>query len=177
MKAPLDTLIALAVQFAVVSLLAFGGANAVVPEIHRQAVEAHRWMSDAEFTSLFAIAQAAPGPNLMISTLVGWKAAGIPGALVATLAICAPSCLLTFWAAKAWERYREAPLGRALGGGLAPVTVGMVAAAAWLLARAADRDARLAMVTAATAVTVCFTRVNPLWCLAAAAGLGLAGVL
>ncbi|MBA3812683.1 MAG: chromate transporter, partial [Caulobacteraceae bacterium] len=91
-----DTLTALFVQFAILSLLAFGGANAVVPEIHRQAVEINHWMSDADFAALFAIAQAAPGPNFMISTLVGLKAAGLAGALVATVAMCAPSCLLAF---------------------------------------------------------------------------------
>ncbi|HLZ83580.1 MAG TPA: chromate transporter [Caulobacteraceae bacterium] len=179
MKDPLgDTLGALAAQFTLLSLLAFGGANAVVPEMHRQAVDVHHWMSDADFTALFAIAQAAPGPNFMVSTLVGWKAAGLAGALVATAAMCAPSCFLTYWVAKAWDRFREAAWRRALAGGLAPVTVGLVAATFWLLARAADRDVRLGLVTAATvAVAYCFTRLNPLFCLAAAAGLGLLGLL
>lgn len=172
-----DTLGALAVQFTLLSLLAFGGANAVVPEMHRQAVDVHHWMSDADFTALFAIAQAAPGPNFMVSTLVGWKAAGIAGAMVATVAMCGPSCLLTYWVAKAWDRFREAPWRRALAAGLAPVTVGLVAATFWLLVRAADRDIPLGLVTAATLATVYFTRLNPLWCLAAAAGLGLFGLL
>ena len=101
-----DTLLALALQFAGLSLVAFGGANAVIPEIHRQAVDVHHWMTDQDFASLFAIAQAAPGPNFLVSTLVGWKAAGLLGALVATAAMCAPSCLLTFWVAKVWDRYR-----------------------------------------------------------------------
>ena len=94
------------VQFAGLSLVAFGGANAVIPEIHRQSVEVHHWMTDKDFAALFAIAQAAPGPNFLVATLVGWKAAG-PGALVATAAMCGPSCVLTFWVAKAWDRYRE----------------------------------------------------------------------
>jgi len=177
MKTAGDTLLALFVQFALLSLLAFGGANAVVPEMHRQAVEVRHWMSDAEFTALFAIAQAAPGPNFMVSTLVGWKAAGLAGALVATLAMCAPSCLLTYWAAKAWDRYREAPWRQALAKGLAPVTVGLVAATAWLLMRAADLDARLAAITVGTAAVAYLTRLNPLWALGAAAGLGLLGLV
>jgi len=72
-----DILVALALQFAGLSLVAFGGANAVIPEIHRQAVEVHHWMTDQDFASLFAIAQAAPGPNFLVTTLVGWKAAGL----------------------------------------------------------------------------------------------------
>jgi chromate transporter len=177
MKPVSDTLTALALQFGVLSLLAFGGANAVVPEIHRQAVAVHHWMSDKDFAALFAIAQAAPGPNMMISTLVGWKAAGIAGALIATAAMCAPSCLLTFAAVKVWDRFREARWRAVVIGGLAPVTVGLVSASAWLLTRAADLQWRLAVVTAATALVGYFTKLNPLWCLAVAAVLGLAGVL
>ena len=77
-------LVTLAFQFAMMSLLAFGGANAVVPEIHRQAVEIGFWMTERQFADLFAISQAAPGPNVMIVTLVGYHVAGFLGALVAT---------------------------------------------------------------------------------------------
>ncbi len=177
MKPAGDALLGLFVQFTILSLLAFGGANAVVPEMHRQAVEVSHWMTDADFTALFAIAQAAPGPNVMISTLVGWRAAGIPGALVATAAMCGPSCLLTFWVAKLWDRYRAAPWRRAIAAGLAPVTVGLVAATAWLLVRGADLNVRLAAITLATGLAAAFTRLNPLWLLAVAAGLGLLGLV
>jgi len=172
-----DTLLALALQFAGLSLVAFGGANAVIPEIHRQAVDVHHWMTDREFAALFAIAQAAPGPNFLVSTLVGWKAAGLAGALTATAAMCAPSCLLTYWVAKAWDRYRETEWRAAVGGGLAPVTVGFVFSSAFVLVRAADADWRLALVTAASAGVVFFTKLNPLWCLGAAALLGVTGLL
>ena len=171
------TLWAIVVQFATLSLLAFGGANAVVPEIHRQSVDVHHWMSGRDFAALFALAQAAPGPNFLISTLVGWKAAGLAGALLATAAMCAPSCLLTYWAAKVWDRHREATWRIVLAAGLAPVTVGLVSASAWLLAGSADRGWRLTLVTIATAAAAFFTRLNPLWWLAAAAGLGYLGVL
>jgi chromate transporter len=170
-----QTLATLFFQFAMLSMLAIGGANAVVPEIHRQAVEMNHWMGDKDFAALFAIAQAAPGPNFLISTLVGWKAAGLPGALVATLAMCAPSCLFTYVIVRIWDRYREVPLRIAVAAGLEPVTVGLVSASAWLLARGADHGWRLAAATAATALMGYFTRLNPLWCLAAAAALGAAG--
>jgi chromate transporter len=168
---------ALTAQFAVLSLVAFGGANAVIPEIHRQSVGLHHWLSDAEFADLFAIAQAAPGPNVMISTLVGWKVAGVTGGLVATLAMCAPSCVLTYFVAGVWDRYRETRWRAAIGAGLAPVTVGLVAASAEVLAHAADLQWRLALVTTATAVVAYVSKLNPLWCLGAAAALGFAGVL
>lgn len=167
----------LAVQFLGLSLMAFGGANSVVPELHRQAVDVHHWMSGRDFAALFAIAQAAPGPNVMIVTLVGWRVAGVAGALTATAAMCGPACLLAVAASKAWDRYRETPLRVAMATGLTPVTVGLIGASAWLLIRAADTSVRLSLVTAATALVACFTRLNPLWCLAAAALLGLAGAV
>jgi len=176
-KAGGGVLCVLAAQFFGLSLMAIGGANAVVPELHRDVVDVHHWMSDRDFASLFAIAQAAPGPNVMIATLVGWKVAGLAGALVATVAMCAPACVLAVVAAKLWDRYRGAPLRAALAAGLAPVTVGLIGASAFLLIRAADANVRLAVVTAATAGVAYFTKLNPLWCLAAAAALGLAGLL
>ena len=177
MKALGDTLIALAVQFTILSLLAFGGVNAVIPEMHRQAVEAHHWMSDADFSALFAISQAAPGPNFMIATLVGWKTAGLAGAAVASLALCLPSCLLTYWAAKAWDRYRNTRLRRAIAAGLAPLTAGLVGSTALIMIRTGDRSVGLAATTLAVAALAYFTRLNPLWALAGAAALGLLGLL
>jgi len=177
MKALWSTLGALAVQFATLSLVAFGGANTVVPEIHRQSVAVHHWMTDREFAALFAISQAAPGPNVLISTLIGLKAAGLAGAIVATAAMCGPSCLLVFWVAKAWDRYRHTRWRAAVGAGIAPVAVGFVFASALVLVRAADSGWRFACVTAASAGVAYFTKLNPLWCLAAAALLGLTGVL
>jgi chromate transporter len=167
----------LVTQFAILSLMAFGGANAVVPEIHRQAVDVHHWMTDREFASLFAIAQAAPGPNFLVATLVGWKAAGLAGALAATAAMCAPSCLLTYWLVKAWDRYRESAWRNAIAAGVAPVTVGLIGSSALLLVRAADHGWKLGVITAATAGVAYFTRLNPLWCLAAAGGLGAVGLV
>ena len=172
-----DTLFALFLQFALLSLLAFGGANSVVPEMHRQAVDLHHWMTGSQFTALFAIAQAAPGPNFMIATLVGWKAAGLPGALIATLAMCGPSCLLTFWAVKLWDRSAEARWRRLASAALGPLTVGLVTATAYLLIKGADRNWRLALVTLTVGVVAYRSKLNPLWLLAGAAGLGLAGLL
>ncbi len=172
-----DRIPELVLQFAMLSMLAFGGANSVVPEMHRQAVEAHHWMSDREFAALFAIAQAAPGPNFMIATLVGWKAAGLTGAVAATLAMSGLSCLLAYWVAKVWDRHQKALWRIALAGGLAPVTVGLVAASAWLVTRATNSVARLASMTIATGVVAYTTRLNPIWLLAACGALGLAGIV
>ena len=85
-----STLLDLARHFLTLSLLSIGGANAIIPEIHLRAVEIEHWMTDADFSEMFARSQAAPGPNVLIVSLIGWKAAGVVGALVAMLAMCAP---------------------------------------------------------------------------------------
>lgn len=110
------------------------------------------WGRRSNVLDLFAIAQTAPGPNFLISTLIGWTAAGVAGALVATLAMAGPSRLM-------------------------PASVGLVLTGGWLLARAADVNAKLALVTAAIVVATYSTRLNPLCWLAAAAALGWSGLL
>lgn len=167
----------LAALFASLSLVAVGGANTVVPEMHRQAVEVGRWMSDSEFANIYAIVRAAPGPNMLISTLIGWEAAGFWGALVATAAMCVPSCLLAYAVSFFWDRYRHKRWRRDIEAGLAPVTVGLVLASAYVLTRAADENWRDYAVTAAAAALSLMTRVNALWVLALAGALGAAGLL
>src|ERR671937_3262721 len=89
------------------SLVAVGGGNAVLPDVHRQAI-AHGWLTDAEFSDLYALSQAVPGPNILFVSLVGWHVSGLIGALVATLAMCLPSSALAYGVARTWRRAREA---------------------------------------------------------------------
>jgi chromate transporter len=170
-------LVELAVQFLVLSLLSIGGANAIIPEMHRRAVDIEHWMTDADFAQMFALSQAAPGPNVLIVSLIGWKVAGVTGAFVAMGSMCAPSSMLTYYVAHVWDRFRDHPLRIAIQRALAPVTVGLVLASGYVLTRATDHDWRMFAVTAATALTTLATRVHPLWLLAAAAALGALGVV
>jgi len=172
-----QVLIELAEQFGALSFLAIGGVNALIPEIHRRVVDVYQWMSNAEFAQAFAISQASPGPNMLIVSVIGWKVYGFLGALVATLAICAPSSVLTFAVAHVWDRFRDAPLRAAIQRGLAPVTVGLVLASGYVLARAADETVAAYSVTLATALLALITRVHPLWFLGVAAALGAVGVV
>jgi chromate transporter len=167
----------MALHLLVLSLVAVGGVNTVLPDIHRLAVEVNGWMTGDEFAELFAIAQAAPGPNTIVVTLIGWHLAGFAGALAATAAMCGPSCLLTFGVTRVWDRFRDRPWRAAVQMGLAPLTVGLVLAAAYLVTRGADRSLAAYAVTAASAALLLLTRVNPLWLLAAGAALGLAGLV
>jgi chromate transporter len=171
------TLPGIAAQFAALSLLAVGGANAVVPEMHRQFVETAGLISEREFADLFAIAQAAPGPNVIIVTLIGLKVAGLAGALTATLAMCGPTCVLAYAMGLVWERFKDAPWRIIIQAALVPLSVGFVAASALILARTAGVSLVAWLLIAATAGIACFTRLNPLWMFAIAALAGLAGLV
>ncbi|MEX3933482.1 chromate transporter [Paraburkholderia phymatum] len=171
-----DTLIALAVIFSQLSLLAFGGGNTILPEMQRQVVEVHHWMPASEFSALFALAQAAPGPNMMVVTLVGWHVAGWAGMLVTSLAKFGPSSVVTLLAMHAWNRFKDRPWRRIAQKGLVPVTAGLVAASAVLIAQASDTSWLAWVITGTCAVLAFRTRIHPLWLLGAGALAGLAGL-
>ena len=170
-----NPLIGLFGYFALLSLFAVGGANAAIPEMHRIAVEVMHWMSDRQFADMFAISQMSPGPNVIIVTLIGYHVAGFAGAAIATIAMCGPTCLLAFLVARTWERFKDAPWRVAIQAGLVPVSLGLIGASAFVLARAADQTIYAGLITAATVLVASFTRVNPLWIFAAAGIIGLSG--
>lgn len=173
----MSTLLDLAVVHAQLSLLAFGGAAAIIPEMQRQVVDVHHWMDAREFAALYALAQAAPGPNLMVVSLVGWRVAGFWGALVTTAAISAPSSILTFLVSGVWFRFRDAPWRKALQAGLQPVTAGLILASAALLIRSTAVDWSAAAVVVVAAALFIGTKLHPLLILAGAAAAGAAGLV
>ena len=124
-----DSLIALGVVFAPLSLLSFGGGNAVIADIAHQAIAVQGWTSEREFADLFALSRAAPGPGSMLAALLGWKAAGIPGALVATLAFYVPSAALVLVVVRLWGRWRGSRWHTAIERGMAPIAAGLFLAA------------------------------------------------
>jgi len=163
--------------FALLSLFAVGGANAAIPEMHRIAVEAMHWMSDRQFADMFAIAQVSPGPNVVIVTLIGYHVAGFAGAGVATVAMCGPTCVLAYLVARTWDRFKDAHWRIAIQAGLVPVSLGLIAASAFVLARSADHNVYAGIITAVTAVVAFATRINPLWIFLGGGILGLTGWL
>ncbi|WP_143034361.1 chromate transporter [Ensifer sp. YR511] len=120
------------------SLLSFGGGPAILSGIHTEAVTVRGWLSEAEFVNLFAISRAAPGPGLMLSTLLGWKLSGWIGAMVATLALFVPSSLVFYTALKVTNAYRSRRWYRVMRQGLATVSVGLMIASCVILFRMAD---------------------------------------
>jgi chromate transporter len=177
MSSEIGTLLTLAGYFAVLSLFAIGGANAALPEMHRLAVEVMHWMSDRQFADMFAIAQMTPGPNVIVVTLIGYHVAGLPGALVATLAMCGPTCVFAFFVGQVWDRFKDAPWRLVIQAALVPVSIGLIGASAAVVARAASPSLVAAAVIVLTALVTFTVRVNPLWIFAGAALLGLGGLI
>ena len=171
MNARLDQI---ATVFGLASILSFGGANTIVPQLQLATVHDHAWMTRAQFADCFAMGQVAPGPNTMFVTLMGYQAAGLAGALVATIAMAVPSCILAWVVTRLWLQNGHARWHVALEHGLAPIGVGLVAAAGIIVARTVDHGALGWGVTIAAAALLAATRLNPL--IVVAAG-GVAGLL
>ena len=177
MNSDSDPLWALVWTFGLMSLFAVGGANAAIPEMHRVAVEVQHWMSDKQFTDVFAISQLSPGPNVLIVTLIGYSVAGISGALVATLAMCVPTAVLAYWVSRLLRRSTQSRWPAIIQGALVPLSIGLMGASALVLALTSDQSWAAAFVTVAAAALAFATRLNPLWLLLAGGILGFAGLV
>jgi chromate transporter len=153
-------LLALALVFAPLSLVSFGGGQAIVADIQYQTVEVHGWLTNQEFANLFAVARAAPGPSTMIVALLGWHVAGFWGALIATLAIFVPSSLVMYFSASWWHRNAGSPWRIAIERGLTPIAVGLVFAGALAVMRAMHMNPLAIAVAAACAALIYFTKVS-----------------
>lgn len=166
-------LVELALYFALLSCIAFGGLPAVVPEMQRLVVDVKGWASADDFIHLFAIAQAAPGPNILFASLVGWKVAGLAGALVALVSICGPAAVISWWVSDLWERYKEAPWRVALQRAIAPLVVALIFSGGFVIATPNGMlDWRLWLIALASASAMLATSMNPLWFLAAGGAIG-----
>ena len=164
----------LAVTFGTLSLLSIGGANATLPEIHRQVVERLHWMDDATFAGLVAIGQTAPGPNVLIVSMIGWHMAGLAGLLVVTAAIVLPSSLLAFALGRVMTRFESNRWIGLTRRALAPIAIGLMLASGIVMTRAAYAGVLTLAIVAIMTVLVATTRMSPLWGIAAGAALGIA---
>ena len=171
-----NVLVDLARTFAALSLVSIGGINALLPEIHRQVVVVHGWMTDAAFSNAFAIANASPGPNVILVSLIGWEVAGLSGMLVATLAIMIPSCTLAYFASRAITRWSDHRVVALLRDTLIPVALGLMLASGASMMRTVDRDVVTVLISLATAAFIYTTRRNPLWALSAGALVNIAAL-
>jgi len=188
--------LALFTHFLSLSLLAVGGAITTAPDMHRYLVDGCHWLSEAQFNSAIAIAQAAPGPNVLFVALMGWsvglnagggaaggwhaQALALLGALVAMTGILLPSGVLTYAATRWAHRHRELRAVRAFKAGLAPIVLALLIATGWLMTATHPQPARdgpLWLLTAAVTLLVWRTRLHLLWLIGAGAALGMLGLV
>ena len=181
-------------HFASLSLLAVGGAITTAPDMHRFLVDETRWLSEAQFTSSIALAQAAPGPNILFVALMGfnvglnagaglgggWVSVGLAslGVVVTMLGIMLPSSVLTYTATHWAHQHREKLGIRAFKSGMAPIVIALLLATAWLLTMNHNQPARdwpVYGLTALTTLVVWRTKVHMLWLIGFGALLGALG--
>ena len=166
-------------RFLALSLLSIGGAMATAPEMHRYLVGERGWLNDADFTTAIALAQAAPGPNVIFVPVLGFQVAGLVGATAAIIGILLPSTLLSLGVSRWGASRRELPAVRAFISGLAPVSVSLLFCAGWVLAlpflRAPDQRLGAIALIGLTIVAMLTTRLAPIWLIATGAVVGAAG--
>ncbi len=167
-------LLQIAAVFSVLSLLAFGGGAAVLPDMQRQVVDVHHWITSREFLDMFALSRAIP-PGSMIVVLIGQKTAGIAGALVALLAMFGPSSLLAFALGRLWHRAGAAAWRETLEQAMAPVSIGVTIASGIAIARGTEHDWIAYGITAATTLLLALTRLHPLAVMAGGCGSARSG--
>jgi chromate transporter len=119
-------LLGLVIVFAPLSILSFGGGQAIVADIQHQTVAVHHWLTNQEFTDMYAVSRAAPGPSTLVAALIGWQVYGFWGALAATLAIYIPSSVVVYGAASWWHRHEGSPWRAAIERGLGPIALGLI---------------------------------------------------
>lgn len=177
------TYLQLAALFGSLSLLSIGGGNAVLPEMHLRTVQGHHWLTNSQFADIFSISQAAPGPSILIVTLVGYGAGlahggvlgGIVGGVVATVSMIVPAAILVYGVTLVWQKAQKSKLRYAVEKGFAPLTVGLILATSLVMSRAADHDWRAYTITAICTIIFIFTNTNPLIVVAAAGLVGYLG--
>jgi chromate transporter len=170
--------VTLVAHIALLSLISFGGVPGVLPDLRHFVVVAHGWISDQDFANCFAIVQALPGPNMiLLMGFIGWKVSGLPTAIAGAVASFAPSCALAYAVFGWWERFRHSAWQRRFRRGLVPVTVGLIIAGGYVMARSSAGWAAAAVTLAAAAGAALRPRLNPLWLIAAGGALGACGLV
>jgi chromate transporter len=164
-------------HFLMLSLLAIGGAMGTAPDMQRYVVGERGWLTEQQFTDSVALAQAAPGPNLLFVVVVGYNVAGLAGALVALAGMLIPSTAFALGASRYAARNRQTRAVRAFVAGMAPITLGLLLATGWVLLEPVRHVPGALLLAAGTLLVGWRTRLSPVWLIAAGAVVGAAGLV
>lgn len=162
-------------HFMTLSLLAVGGAITTVPDMQRFVVGQQGWLSDAQFNACVALGQAAPGPNVLFVAIIGFNVGGLAGVVATMAGTLLPSATLALAASRWGERNRHSRGLRAFTAGLAPLTIGLLAATGWILLQPVGWRWGALLLVAGTLWLMLRTRRSPLWAMAVGAAAGVAG--
>ena len=163
-------------HFLLLGSVAVGGVSTVMPDMYRYVVDENAMVSSREFSDVYALAQAAPGPNALWVTLLGLQARGAAGALATTLGILIPATVFSLIASALHARHADTPLALAIRRGLAPVALGFMLASGWLLLRSVGHGVPGYALALVTFIVASATRMNPLWLMTVGALAGVAGM-
>ncbi|MGH8012294.1 MAG: chromate transporter [Candidatus Binataceae bacterium] len=147
--------------FALLSILAVGGGTAVLPQMQYMTVHQFHWITDSQFRDVYSLGQVAPGPNMLMVMLIGYRLAGALGAAVVGVAFFLPDCILTFFANRLWQRFEGSPWRTAIQRGMAPVAIGLMLSGTWAIARLSVFNAVGAVIAAVTLGVLLWRHVNP----------------
>jgi chromate transporter len=173
----MSILLSLFLKLSAFSLVAFGGVNALLSVLFNLAVHQEHWIDVQTFSDYFAIAQAAPGPNFMTVTLIGWHVYGVLGALLATLAIAWPSSIMIYFLERFIMRMKNPLSKKTIQYAAAALAIGLVLSSAFEIALQINHSLAAYILTLGTIAITLLTRWHPLYLIAIGGALGVLGFI
>ncbi len=163
--------------FAYLSILTVGGGMAAFPEMKVLTVDVHKWLTFPQLIHIYSVGQMAPGPNMMMIVVIGQWAAGLAGALVTLVAFFGPTAILAFVVAKAWRKLEKWPWRTSIQQGLAPVSIGLLLAGCFTMAKGAVTGLETGAIAVATLLILLQYKINPALLVVGGAVVGLLSFL
>lgn len=158
----MSKIFSLAWVFALLGILAVGGGTAVLPEMQKMTVDQYHWVTAKQFRDIYSLGQVAPGPNMLMVMVIGYRVAGYLGATVVAFAFFIPDCVLTLFANRMWLRFSDSPWRLSIQRGMAPIAIGLMLAGTYSIGRLSIHNWLSLGITAATLSVLMWRRVNPL---------------
>lgn len=150
----------LAGVFAVLSVLGFGGGNAILPQMYADVVTQHHWLTGVEFSRFYALSRLSPGPAMGVSALIGYAVAGLIGAVVAAVAMFVPAAIVVYAIGQAWDRFRDHPARNAFARAMIPIVLGLSWVGTVILGRGSVDGVATAIIALAAAWLMLATKLN-----------------
>lgn len=147
--------------FGTLSIMAVGGGTAVLPEMKALTVNEYQWLTSDQFGQIYSLGQLAPGPNMLMVAVIGYHVSGYAGAVAALVGFFLPAGLIMFVCGRIWDRFADSPWKTAVQNGLAPLTIGLMLAGTWVLARTVILGPMTAWIAVAVTVILLLRHVNP----------------